>query len=157
MSELCWTSMTELRRMIASKKVSPVEVVRAHLDRIAALDGKLKSYITVLGDAALAAASAAPSGGIVLKTNWSFPLRLAWYINSSAALRRLSAAVLSHCFTYTFIVIDTAGPFARGSDCFMLPISTKPDGAGEPCVRNRTEPGGNCAGSPLSPLSPFRP
>src|SRR5467141_4790387 len=34
-SELCWTSMTELARMIASKKVSPVEVVQAHLDRIA--------------------------------------------------------------------------------------------------------------------------
>ena len=51
--------MTELARMIASKKVSPVEVVQAHLDRIAALDGKLKSYITVLGDAALAAARAA--------------------------------------------------------------------------------------------------
>jgi aspartyl-tRNA(Asn)/glutamyl-tRNA(Gln) amidotransferase subunit A len=51
--------MTELRRMIASKKVSPVEVAQAHLDRIAALDGKLKSYITVLGDAALTAAKAA--------------------------------------------------------------------------------------------------
>jgi Asp-tRNA(Asn)/Glu-tRNA(Gln) amidotransferase A subunit family amidase len=41
--------MTELSRMIAAKKVSPVEVVQAHLDRIAALDGKLKSYITVMG------------------------------------------------------------------------------------------------------------
>jgi aspartyl-tRNA(Asn)/glutamyl-tRNA(Gln) amidotransferase subunit A len=58
-SELCWTSMTELARMIASKKVSPVEVVQAHLDRIAGLDGKLKSYITVMGDSALAAAKAA--------------------------------------------------------------------------------------------------
>ena len=51
--------MTELARMIASKKVSPVEVVQAHLDRIATLDGKLKSYITVMGDSALAAAKAA--------------------------------------------------------------------------------------------------
>ena len=59
MSELCWTSMTDLARMIASKKVSPVEVVQAHLDRIAALDGKLKSYITVMGDSALAGAKAA--------------------------------------------------------------------------------------------------
>ncbi len=51
--------MTELARMIAAKKVSPVEVVQAHLDRIAALDGKLKSYITVMGESALAAAKAA--------------------------------------------------------------------------------------------------
>ena len=61
MSELCWTSMTDLARMIATKTVSPVEVVQAHLDRIAALDGKLKSYITVMGDNALAAARAAES------------------------------------------------------------------------------------------------
>jgi aspartyl-tRNA(Asn)/glutamyl-tRNA(Gln) amidotransferase subunit A len=59
MSELCWTSMMELARMIAGKKVSPVEVVQSHLDRIAALDGKIKSYLTVMGDSALAAARAA--------------------------------------------------------------------------------------------------
>src|SRR5499425_3342644 len=58
-SELCWTSMTELARMIAGKKVSPVEVVQAHLDRIAAIDGKVKAYITVMGESALAAARAA--------------------------------------------------------------------------------------------------
>jgi aspartyl-tRNA(Asn)/glutamyl-tRNA(Gln) amidotransferase subunit A len=45
--------------MIASKAVSPVEVVRAHLDRISALDGDLRAYITVCGDAALDAARAA--------------------------------------------------------------------------------------------------
>src|SRR5438034_3958026 len=51
--------MTELARMIAARDVSPVEVVQAHLDRIAALDGKLKSYITVMGESALAAARTA--------------------------------------------------------------------------------------------------
>jgi aspartyl-tRNA(Asn)/glutamyl-tRNA(Gln) amidotransferase subunit A len=51
--------MTELARMIAGKKISPVEVVQAHLDRIAALDGKVKSYITVMGECALAAARTA--------------------------------------------------------------------------------------------------
>jgi aspartyl-tRNA(Asn)/glutamyl-tRNA(Gln) amidotransferase subunit A len=51
--------MTELARMIASKAVSPVEVVRAHLDRIAALDPGLRAYITVCADPALAAARAA--------------------------------------------------------------------------------------------------
>jgi aspartyl-tRNA(Asn)/glutamyl-tRNA(Gln) amidotransferase subunit A len=51
--------MTELARMIATKAVSPVEVVRAHLDRIAALDGGLRAYVTVCGDRALGAARAA--------------------------------------------------------------------------------------------------
>ncbi len=59
MSELHWRSLAELGRMIATKQVSPVDVVRAHLDRVSALDGKLKSFITVCGDAALEAARAA--------------------------------------------------------------------------------------------------
>ncbi len=59
MTELAWTSMVELGRMIATKSVSPVEVVRAHLDRITRLDQTLKSFITVGADAALDAARAA--------------------------------------------------------------------------------------------------
>jgi aspartyl-tRNA(Asn)/glutamyl-tRNA(Gln) amidotransferase subunit A len=59
MSDLAWRSMAELGRLIAKKEVSPVDVVRACLDRVAALDGKLKAFITVCGDQALAAARAA--------------------------------------------------------------------------------------------------
>ena len=59
MPDLVWRSMVELGRMIATKEVSPLEVVRAYLDRVTALDGKLKSFITVCGDAALEAARAA--------------------------------------------------------------------------------------------------
>jgi aspartyl-tRNA(Asn)/glutamyl-tRNA(Gln) amidotransferase subunit A len=51
--------MTELARMIATKAVSPVEVVRAHLDRIAALDRGLRAFITVCADTALDAARTA--------------------------------------------------------------------------------------------------
>ncbi|HXJ77781.1 MAG TPA: amidase family protein, partial [Candidatus Methylomirabilis sp.] len=59
MSDLVWTSMTELARAIRAREVSPVEVVKAHLDRIAALDGKLRAYITVTSDAAVASARSA--------------------------------------------------------------------------------------------------
>ena len=48
--------MGELGRMIATKQVSPVEVVRVHLDRIAALDATLRAFITVCSDAALESA-----------------------------------------------------------------------------------------------------
>ena len=51
--------MADLGRMIASKQVSPVEVVRAHLNRIAALDASLRAFITVCADAALESAGAA--------------------------------------------------------------------------------------------------
>src|SRR2546430_957978 len=59
MQDLVWRSMVELGRMIATKEVSPVEVVRAFLERVTALDGTLKSFITVGADAALAAARGA--------------------------------------------------------------------------------------------------
>src|SRR5262245_24965689 len=59
MSELVWRSIGELARAIAGREVSPVEVVQAHLDRVAALDAKLRAFITVSADAALATAKAA--------------------------------------------------------------------------------------------------
>ncbi len=56
MSELVWSSMAALARLIATKEVSPVEVVGAYLERIEARDGELRAFITVCGDAALDAA-----------------------------------------------------------------------------------------------------
>jgi aspartyl-tRNA(Asn)/glutamyl-tRNA(Gln) amidotransferase subunit A len=59
MTGLVWASMGEMARLVATKAVSPVDLVRAHLDRIAALDGKLRAFITVMADSALEAARAA--------------------------------------------------------------------------------------------------
>jgi aspartyl-tRNA(Asn)/glutamyl-tRNA(Gln) amidotransferase subunit A len=61
MADLVWASLTELAKLIATKEVSPVEVVRAHLDRIAVLDDRLRAYITVCDASALDAARAAES------------------------------------------------------------------------------------------------
>ena len=59
MADLHWASVADLARLIATKEVSPVEVVRAHLDRIAALDPRLRCFITLTADGALEAARAA--------------------------------------------------------------------------------------------------
>ena len=59
MTDLTFATATELSRLITGKEVSPVEVVRAHLQRITALDGSLRSFITVTADGALAAAAEA--------------------------------------------------------------------------------------------------
>ena len=56
MADLFWASMTELAGLIATKAVSPVEVARVHLERIASHDTALKSYITICADGALAGA-----------------------------------------------------------------------------------------------------
>ncbi len=54
--EIPFLSASLLSRLIAAKEVSPVEVTEAYLDRIAALDSKLNSYITVTGEQALESA-----------------------------------------------------------------------------------------------------
>jgi aspartyl-tRNA(Asn)/glutamyl-tRNA(Gln) amidotransferase subunit A len=59
MNDLVWKPIVELVGLIASRSVSPVDVVRAYLERIEALDGRLKAYITVCRGEALAAAEAA--------------------------------------------------------------------------------------------------
>ena len=54
-----YTPAHELRRLIGSKELSPVELIEATLRRIDANDGRLGGYITVMGDEAMEAARAA--------------------------------------------------------------------------------------------------
>jgi aspartyl-tRNA(Asn)/glutamyl-tRNA(Gln) amidotransferase subunit A len=59
--ELCYLSAGELSRLVQRKELSPVEIIDAHLDRIAATDGVLNSFITLLPEQARAAARRAES------------------------------------------------------------------------------------------------
>ena len=54
--DLCFTPATELLALYRRRKVSPFEVTRAVLDRIARVNPPLNAYCTVAGDQALAAA-----------------------------------------------------------------------------------------------------
>ena len=58
---LHYLTIGEAAALIRSRKLSPVELTRAHLARFEALDQKTHAYITVTGDAALARAHAAES------------------------------------------------------------------------------------------------
>lgn len=51
-----YLSATRQAELIRAKQLSPVELVRAYLDRIDRLDGRLRAYITVTRESALAAA-----------------------------------------------------------------------------------------------------
>lgn len=52
-NDLCFLSIAQLAEHIQNKSVSPVEVTQAYLDRIAALDPALNSYLTVTAERAL--------------------------------------------------------------------------------------------------------
>jgi aspartyl-tRNA(Asn)/glutamyl-tRNA(Gln) amidotransferase subunit A len=53
MSDLIWTSAAEQVRRVKAKEVSAVDLARAYLDRVAALDTKLGSFLRVDKSAAL--------------------------------------------------------------------------------------------------------
>jgi aspartyl-tRNA(Asn)/glutamyl-tRNA(Gln) amidotransferase subunit A len=57
-SELIYQDATKLAELIRTKEVSPVEVVQAHLDRIAAVDPRVNAIVT-LADTALELAKSA--------------------------------------------------------------------------------------------------
>ena len=55
-NELIYMSAAELADKIKEKQISPVEVIRAYLDRIAVVDDKVNAFITVMAADALDAA-----------------------------------------------------------------------------------------------------
>ncbi len=57
--ELYFTTIAEANRAFAARKLSPVELTRAYLDRIATLDRTLFSYLLVTADRALSEAAEA--------------------------------------------------------------------------------------------------
>ena len=58
-TDLCYLTISEAAELLRRRELSPVELTRAHLDRIDAVDGRLDSYVTVLRDEAMGAARAA--------------------------------------------------------------------------------------------------
>ncbi|MBI3537040.1 MAG: amidase [Chloroflexi bacterium] len=59
MMSLTQLTLADAARLIAAREISPLDLTRAHLDRIARLDAQLNCFITVTADAALARARAA--------------------------------------------------------------------------------------------------
>ncbi|PRY44877.1 amidase [Umezawaea tangerina] len=58
-NELHHLDAVELTRLVRTREVSAVRVVRAHLDRIESVNPRLNAFVAVLADEALAAAAAA--------------------------------------------------------------------------------------------------
>lgn len=55
-SPLHYLSLANVAKLIAARKIRPTDLTRQILDRIAALDGRLQSYVTVMADRAIASA-----------------------------------------------------------------------------------------------------
>ena len=65
MTELAFLGIAEASRLIAARKLSPVELTEAYLQRIANLDSQLDSFVTLTVDRARAEAKAAEAAIMV--------------------------------------------------------------------------------------------
>jgi aspartyl-tRNA(Asn)/glutamyl-tRNA(Gln) amidotransferase subunit A len=69
---LCYLTIREASTLLRSRQLSPVELTRAFLERIAQLDDTLQAYITVLPESAMAAARTAEAE--ILRGDYRGPL-----------------------------------------------------------------------------------
>ncbi len=59
MDDIVYLSLTEMAESIRAKKISPVQLIDAHLSRIDELNPKLNAFVTVDGERARAQAKSA--------------------------------------------------------------------------------------------------
>ncbi len=69
---LYYLTIHEAQQLIRERKLSPVELTKSVLDRIAAVDDRLHAYINLMADGAMAAARAAEAE--IAKGNWRGPM-----------------------------------------------------------------------------------
>ena len=72
MPGLCELGIAEASRQIRARKLSPVDLVQAHVERIEKLDSRLSTYITVAADQALVMARHAAAE--IARGKWRGPL-----------------------------------------------------------------------------------
>ena len=71
-TELCYMTIGQAAPLLRDGQLSPVELTRAFLERIEAIDGRLNSYVTLLPERALAQARAAEAE--ILRGDYRGPL-----------------------------------------------------------------------------------
>ena len=69
---LYYLTIHEAQQLIRERKLSPVELTKSVLDRIAAVDGRLHAYINLMADSAMDTARAAEAE--IAKGNWRGPM-----------------------------------------------------------------------------------
>lgn len=94
-SELIYQDATKLAELIRTKEVSPVEVMQAHLDRIAAVNPKVNAIVTVADDAleAAKAAEAAVLSGAELGPLHGVPFTVKDSIDTAGVLTQRGSPI----------------------------------------------------------------
>jgi aspartyl-tRNA(Asn)/glutamyl-tRNA(Gln) amidotransferase subunit A len=154
-TDLGYTPATELARLIRERALSPVEVVRAILERIERLNPAVNAYCTVTAEAALGAARDAEQA--VLRGDPLGPLHGVPVSVKDLALTR-GIRTMAGSFIFQHRVPDTDAPFVRrlrAAGAILLGKTTTPEfgwkGLGDSPLtgetRNPWNPATNSGGS----------
>ncbi len=126
-TDLCYTSATDLAKMIRARQLSPVELTRAVLDRIERLNTTLNAFCTLTADAALERAREAEAA--VMRGDALEPLHgIPFSIKDLAFTRGVRTMSGSHIFATR--VPDADAPFVRrlkAAGGIMLGKTTSPE------------------------------
>lgn len=96
-SELCTAPLLSVAKLIERKDISPVELTEAMLARIADLDGKVKSYLLVTTDLAMAQARSAEAeimGGDYRGPFHGMPIALKDLVNTEGIATTCASVIL---------------------------------------------------------------
>jgi len=97
-SDIRWLSIAELAEQISQRRLSPVEVTQAYLDRIGTLDAGLGAYITITAERALARARRAEEeiqAGDYLGPLHGVPVAVKDIVNTRGILTSAGSRVLA--------------------------------------------------------------
>jgi aspartyl-tRNA(Asn)/glutamyl-tRNA(Gln) amidotransferase subunit A len=109
-TDLCYTSATELARLVRTKALSPVELMQAVLDRIARLNPVVNAFCTLTPEAAMADARAAEQA--VMTGGRLGPLHGLPFSIKDLALTK-GVRTMSGSFIFEHRVPDVDPPFVR--------------------------------------------
>ncbi len=126
-TDLCYTSATELARMIRSKALSPLELTRAVIDRIERLNPTLNAFCTLVPDEALRAGRAAEDA--VMRGATLGPLHGIPYSIKDLAFTK-GIRTMGGSFIFEHRVPDVDPPFVRrlkASGGVMIGKTTTPE------------------------------
>src|SRR5262249_21390356 len=109
-TELCYTPATKLIPLIRSKKLSPVELMKAVLERIEKLNPKLNAFCTITADDAMKGARAAEQA--VMKKKKLGPLHGIPFSIKDLAFTK-GVRTMSGSYLFADRVPDHDAPFVR--------------------------------------------
>src|SRR4030095_3996452 len=126
-TDLCFTPATRLAEMIRTKAVSPVEVTRAVLERVARLNPTLNAFCTLLADQAMDQARAAEEA--VMQGRRLGPLHGVPYSIKEPAMTQ-GVRTMGASYIYEHRVPDRDAPFVarlRAAGGIFLGKTTTPE------------------------------